>query len=402
MSGTAAYSLALAAILAGLVAIGPFAIDTYLPALPMMAGDLNASIALVQASIPAYLIGGALGQFIGGPLSDQIGRKPVGLFGLSLYGLSSLAIVFTQSVEMLLLLRFTQALGGGSTTVIVAAVVRDSLDGKSAARMMALIGLIMTSAPLVAPAVGAGLLLVSGWRAIFVLLALYASLMFVLLKWRVTETRPRAAAVSARQMFAAMLHNYGVVFRHRRALGYVFGLGFASATMFVFLSSTAFAYMEYFGVSEQLFPVLFGANILTMMAMNRLGVLGLRWLEPEILCRIGVVILLLAMLGLASYVALGDPTLAGVVALIMAGVGMMGLIYPQGIASYLHFFPQQAGAASALLGILQFTLGAVCGVLVNVLHDGSLQPMATGMAITASISCVALFGLAGLTGKHAD
>lgn len=394
------FPLVLAAILAGLVAIGPFAIDTYLPALPVMAGDLNAPIALVQASIPAYLIGGALGQFVGGPLSDQIGRKPVGLFGLGLFLLSSLAIAFSQSVEMLLLLRFTQALGGGSSSVIVAAMVRDSLSGKEAARMMALIGLIMTSAPLVAPALGAGLLLVSGWRLIFVVLALYASLMFVLLKWKVSESRPRAASVSTRDMLTTMARNYGTVFRNRRALGYVFSMGFGSATMFVFLSTSAFAYMEYFGASEQQFPLLFGANILTMMIMNRAGVYALRWLEPEILCRIGVAILLVSMLALAIYVDTTEPRLAVVVSLIMAGIGMMGLIYPQGIASYLHFFPEQAGAASAILGILQFTLGAICGALVNVMHDGSLQPMANGMAMTAIISCVALFGLAGLSGKH--
>lgn len=391
-----------AAILAGLVAVAPFAIDTYLPALPMMAGDLDASIALVQASIPAYLIGGAIGQFVGGPLSDQIGRKPVGLFGLTVYGLSSCAIAFTNSVEMLLLLRFTQALGGGSTTVIVAAIVRDSQDGKSAARMMALIGLIMTSAPLVAPAVGSGLLWLAGWRAIFVMLALYALLMFILLKWQVPETRQRNADFSAGVLLRTTLHNYGVVFRHRRALGYVFGMGFGSATMFMFLSTSAFAYMEYFGASEQQFPLLFGANIVAMMIMNRLGVLGLRWLEPEILCRIGISALLLAMLGLATYVLMGDPQLYGVVLFIMAGLSMMGLMYPQGIASYLHFFPQQAGAASALLGILQFTLGALSGAIVNALHDGSLVPMAVGMATTATISATLLFGLAGLTGKHAD
>lgn len=394
------HPLALAAILAGLVALGPFAIDTYLPALPMMALDLASPIPWVQASIPAYLIGGALGQFIGGPLSDQVGRKPVGLFGLGLFALSSLAIAFTQSVEMLLLLRFTQALGGGSGTVIVAAIVRDSMTGKEAARMMALIGLIMTSAPLVAPAVGSGLLWVSGWRAIFVLLTLYASLMFILLKWRVGETRQRAATVSPRRMFATMMRNYGVVFRNRPALGYVFGMGFSSATMFTFLSTSAFAYMEYFGITEQQFPLLFGANILTMMIMNRVGVLGLRWLEPEILCRIGISILLLAMLALAAHVALGEPRLPVIVGLIMAGVGMMGLIYPQGIASYLQYFSEQAGAASALLGILQFTLGAICGALVNIMHDGTLQPMAFGMAITATISFCALFGLAGLTGRR--
>ncbi len=395
------HPLLLTAILAGLVAVGPFAIDTYLPALPSMARDLGAPIAWIQASIPAYLIGGAIGQFFGGPLSDQIGRKPVGLFGLLLYALSSLLIWQCDSVNALLALRFTQALGGGCATVIVAATVRDSLDGKNAARMMALIGLIMTAAPLVAPAVGSGLLLVSGWRAIFMLLALYALLMFVLLGWQVPESRPRAAPISVRALAQGMARNYGVIFRHRRAIGYLLGMGFASATMFVFLSSAAFAYMEYFGASETLFPVLFGANILTMMLANRAGVFALRWLEPEILCRLGVTVLFLMMLALALYVGLFTPTLYGVVPLIMLGVGMMGLIYPQGMASYLHFFPQQAGAASALLGILQFTLGALSGALVNVLHDGSLQPMAFGMAICAFISVTGLLGVAGLTGRNA-
>ncbi len=392
-------SVFLAAILAGLIAVAPFAIDTYLPALPLMAQDLQAPIPWIQASISAYLIGGALGQFVGGPVSDQIGRKPVGLFGLAIYATSSLAIVFSQSVEALLALRFAQAIGGGCSTVIVAAIVRDSMDGKSAARMMALIGFIMTSAPLVAPALGSGILWVSGWRTIFVVLTLYAALMFVLLRWNVPESRPRGGTLSLSSMLQLMLKNYGTVFRHRRALGYVFGLGFGSATMFVFLSTSAFAYMEYFGVSEQLFPLLFGANVIGMMLMNRLGVLGLRWLEPEILCRVGVGILLLAMLGLALYVGLGHPQRYGVVPFIVVGLGMMGLIYPQGIASYLHFFPHQAGAASAILGILQFTLGATCGALANLLHDGSLRPMAFGMAITATISCIALFGLAGWTGR---
>lgn len=394
------HPLLLAAILAGLVAVAPFAIDTYLPALPLMARDLNANIEWIQASIPAYLIGGAIGQFFGGPISDQIGRKPVGLFGLLLYAASCVAISQCESVQALLALRFTQALGGGCATVIVAATVRDSQDGKNAARMMALIGLIMTTAPLVAPAVGSGLLLVSGWRAIFTVLALYALLMFVLLGWKVPESRGRAAVISLRSLAEGMAHNYGVVFRHRRAIGYLLGMGFASATMFVFLSTSAFAYMEYFGASEALFPVLFGANILTMMVANRAGVLALRWLEPQLLCRIGVAVLCVMMLLLALYVGLFEPTLYVVLTLIMLGIGMMGLIYPQGMASYLHFFPQQAGAASALLGILQFTLGALCGALANLLHDGSLKPMAFGMAICAFISLATLLGIAGPTGRH--
>lgn len=387
------HPLLMAATLAALVAVAPFAIDTYLPALPAISRDLAAPIAWVQASIPAYLIGGAIGQFFGGPVSDLMGRKPVGLAGLLLYAISSLLISQCESVQALLALRFTQALGGGCATVIVAAIVRDSRDGKDAARMMALIGLIMTSAPLVAPALGAGLLLVAGWRAIFLLLALYALLMFVLLHRQVPESRPRTRPLSVRMLVTGMARNYGAVFRQRQAVGYLLGMGFASASMFVFLSTSAFAYMEFFGVPAPQFPLLFGANILTMMIANRTGVFALRWLEPAILCRTGVTVLFVASLTLALHVNAGSPRLPVVVGLIMLGIGMMGLIYPQGMAAYLHRFPQQAGAASALLGILQFTLGAASGALANALHDGSLQPLAFGMALCATLSLTALLGL---------
>ena len=394
------YPLFVAAILAGLVAVSPFAIDTYLPAIPMIARDMHAPIAWVQASVPAYLIGGAIGQFFAGPVSDQIGRKPVGLFGLALYSLSCFAISFSHSVEALLTLRVIQALGGGCTTVIVAATVRDTLDGKAAARMMALIGLIMTSAPLIAPALGSGLLLISGWRAIFITLTLYAVLMFVLLSWKVPESRVRSDSLSFGSLVKTTVENYGVVFRHRRAMGYLLGLGFSSATMFVFLSMSAFAYMEYFGASSTLFPLLFGANIVTMMITNRLGVLGLRWLQPETLFRIGMVVLLLMTLSLALYVELGHPTLPVVVTFVMLGIGMVGLVFPQGTVSYLHYFPSQAGSASALLGILRFALGAAAGAIANLLYDGTLRPMAYGMALCALAGTVGLFAVSGLTGHE--
>ena len=162
----------LAPLLAIIVALSPFAIDTYLPAIPAMAEFFTVDIHLIELSIPIYLIGFAFGQIIGGPISDNHGRKWIGIIGLSLFFLSSFAIIYVETVQQLWIFRFIQAFGGGFGLVICAAVVRDLYDGKDAAKIFTLISLIMMIAPLIAPSIGAILLQYYSWKAIFVLLAI--------------------------------------------------------------------------------------------------------------------------------------------------------------------------------------------------------------------------------------
>jgi DHA1 family bicyclomycin/chloramphenicol resistance-like MFS transporter len=159
--------LRLALALGPLIAVGPLAIDTYLPALPAMADSYGVRVTDVERSVSLYVMGTALGQLLGGPLSDHLGRKPVAWGGLLLFALASLLISLSTALWQLDLLRVIQALGGGATVVVAAASVRDWFDGQEAARVLSNIGLIMLIAPLVAPAVGAMLVLLQGWQAIF-------------------------------------------------------------------------------------------------------------------------------------------------------------------------------------------------------------------------------------------
>ena len=161
----------LAVILGSLVALGPLAIDTYLPALLTMAGHFQVPIHDVEISVSVYVMGVAAGQWLGGPFSDQFGRKPVAYGGLLLFVAGSLMIPFSADVQQLYVLRFLQALGGGATAVIAAASVRDHFSGKEAARVLTTIGLVMLLAPLLAPAIGSLLLSTAGWERTFYMLA---------------------------------------------------------------------------------------------------------------------------------------------------------------------------------------------------------------------------------------
>ena len=189
----------LALLLATLVALGPLAIDTYLPALLAMSGHFSVEIHAVEVSVSVYVLGVAAGQWLGGPLSDQFGRKPVAYVGLTLFILGCLSIPLSSTIDMLYMLRFLQALGGGATVVIAAASVRDHFTGKEAARVMTTIGLVMLVAPLVAPAVGALLLKLFGWQSIFYMLAMYGFMLFGIVRFLLPTVAVKPSSEPLRQ-----------------------------------------------------------------------------------------------------------------------------------------------------------------------------------------------------------
>ena len=365
----------LALILGTLVAIGPLAIDTYLPALPAMAQSLGTTVERVETSVALYLIGAAFGQLFGGQLSDRYGRHPVAYAGLALFAAASIAICFITNIQQLLVLRLLQALGGGATVVIAAASVRDFYTGRDAARVLTTIGLVMLVAPLLAPAIGAVILHGVHWQGIFVMLAAYALLLAVLL-WRALPPRPPRPAAGRGGMIAA----YGRVLSHRVALGYILANAFAFSAMFVFITDSAFLYMEHFQISSQLFPVLFGANVVVMLGLNRLNILLLRHFESPRMLQAGLLLQGVGTSLLLILVLLDALTLALTVPLIMISCGAVSLVIPNAMASFLSFFEQDAGAATGLSGALQFLLAGTIGATVTILHTGSVLPMALVMA----------------------
>lgn len=382
----------IAPLLALIVALSPFAIDTYLPAIPTMAKYFQIEIHLVELSIPIYLLGFALGQITGGPLSDNFGRKWIGVLGISVFFLASLAIVFVTTVEELWLFRFIQAFGGGFGLVICAAIVRDLYDGKDAAKIFTLIGLIMMIAPLIAPTVGSLLLSYFNWQAIFVLLAIYSFIQIFVVLFFIPETkRLRKVAGYVPLSFNKIIINYWSIISHKKALPFLLCTSFVAATMFAFLTEISFLYIEYFHLSESTFAWLFALNILSMMAFNRINHFLLdRW-PPRKILRLGLNIQTFSALLLLVVYFTQVAELKIVVLLLMLVIGSFGLIAPNNMACYMSYFKKSSGTANALVGSSQFVFGAIVGALLTHLHNKTPLPMFAFIFSSASLGMLSFW-----------
>lgn len=389
----------LAILLAMLTAVAPFAVDMYLPAMQAMASDLATPIHYVEISVSTFLLGFALGQLVGGPTSDRFGRKPTIALGLILFSITSLLLTQTQSINQLLLLRAVQAIGGGMATVNSSAMIRDLFTGNEMAKVLSMVSMVMMSAPLIAPMLGALIVKFYNWQTIFFCLSVYAILVMLLLLWRLPETNSRAKRDEKKREkgHTQLWQAYKRVLTHRQAMGYITAISFAFCGMFVFITSSAYTYLEYFSVSVQQFPFLFGANVVVMMLMNRINVWALNYHSSRTILSTGLLIQLACgtALIIASY---NQPNLYLIVALNMLFVGSLGLIAANATAGTLNFFPDISGTATAVIGVTEFTLGALIGILWSYLHDlqfiatqqHTLSPMAWVMAACALIGLISL------------
>ncbi|WP_282610083.1 multidrug effflux MFS transporter [Pelagibius sp. Alg239-R121] len=380
-------------ILAVLSALAPFSIDTYLPAVPAMADYFGASVHRVEWSISSYFLGFAVGQLLGGPLSDSLGRRKIALWGLALFVSASLAISFVTSVDWMIALRVVQAIGGGFSVVVVAAIVRDRFEGREAARIYTLIGLMMMVAPLIAPAVGALLLEFWSWQAIFVALAVYGVLTVAGILTLLSETRMarRGARGPIAQSIRSALSGYGRILSHRGGLAYLLTMGFAMGVLFVYLTDSAFVFIEYYGYSHTTFPIFFSANVLSLMAFNRINAWLLKRHDPDVILRHGLILLVAVTLALlVSALASGSEFL--VFPLLLVALGSLSFIGTNGTACYMTYFGEEAGAANAIMGTGRFVFGGLLGGLVGLIHDGSLLPM-TGMIAFCAVMALVSYKL---------
>src|SRR5687767_8142287 len=245
-------------ILGALTAMGPLAIDMYLPALPAIADDLNTSAASVQVSLAVYFIGIAVGQAFYGPLSDRWGRKPVLYFGLAVFVASSVGCALAADVRALLAFRFVQALGGCAPLVIPRAVVRDYFDQRGSVRMLSVLMLVMGLAPILAPLIGGQLLVNFGWRSIFWVLAAYGATWLGIVAVSLPESLPEERRL--RQPVRLVLANYLGLLRDRSYLGYVLSGAMMFSGLLAYIAGSPFVFIELFHVSPERFGLFFGAN----------------------------------------------------------------------------------------------------------------------------------------------
>ncbi|QQE91347.1 Bcr/CflA family multidrug efflux MFS transporter [Azotobacter chroococcum] len=359
-------------LLAALVAFGPLSIDMYLPSLPLIAADLGAPESRIQATIGVFLAGLCSGMLLYGPLSDRFGRRRLLLAGIALYMLASLGCALAAQAEQLVFWRFLQALGGAAASVLGRTIVRDLFPLLEVARILSLMHLTTMVATLVAPLIGSYLILIAGWRAIFVLLLVFAGACLLLVAQRIPETHPAdARGVSLCGAFRAYLH----ILRQPQALGYILCMGLSFGGMFAFITASPFIYIQYFGVSPQHYAWLFGLNIVGILSVTLLNVRLVTRLGPQRLSLLGAGVAAFSGLGLAILGGTGTGGLPTIVACLVCFVSVTGLLGANCVASLLARFPGQAGTATGLAVALQFGLGTFCSALVGSLHDGTPLPM---------------------------
>jgi DHA1 family bicyclomycin/chloramphenicol resistance-like MFS transporter len=373
-----------------LAALGPLSIDAYLPGIPAMAAAFGVSVVSLQNTLNVFLVGYAIGQFFGGAVSDQVGRKRVGYSGLAVYLLASIAIAFAANVQQMLALRFLQAIGGGFSTVICMATVRDIYPVEQLGRRFATVTMVLLVAPLVAPALGAAVLPL-GWEMIFVLKAVYAGVLLVTYAWVVPETRPgHLANLSLRSVFQQC---FEVVRRRvdsrRLPIRYAMAMAFSASCMMIFVTNSSFIYMEYFGVGPHLFPALFALSVLGFMSMNLFSMWRLRSDNAGTFFRVGLTMQALVVASLLGVVATHHAALVTVVPFIVLAVSTLGLVGPAGSSRYMSFFGELAGSASSVYTTMMFFLGGTFGWLSGVLNDGTLLPVAA-MMLAASLTANAI------------
>lgn len=373
----------MALILGLLSAIGPFAIDMYLPALPAIGQSLGAEVGAVQWSLTAFFLALGVGQLLYGPVSDMLGRKPPLYFGLGLFTLASVGCALATDIDTLVALRFVQGLGAAAGMAIPRAVVRDLHTGTEAARLMSLLMLVFSVSPILAPLAGSALIAVTGWRGVFWAVALAATAGLALVFTTLSETRPVSERVQS--SLASALRAYGLLLRDRHYLGLVFIGGCAMSGFFVYLASSPFVLINHYGLTPTQYSLAFSVNAVAFIGASQLtGALGERFGLVRVVkaaaSASGAVMLVL----LGYYLAGGDR-LAVLIALYFIASAFMGLVIPTTSVLALEQHGAIAGTASALLGTLQMLTGAAAMGVVGLFSSGQPLPMVVGMAAGALV-----------------
>ncbi|WP_369256541.1 multidrug effflux MFS transporter [Geodermatophilus amargosae] len=364
--GTARTALTLGAF----VALGPLTVDMYLPALPTIADDLQTSASTVQLTLTGTLVGLALGQLVLGPLSDALGRRRPLLAGTALHVVASLLVLVAPSIEVLGLLRFVQGVGTAAGAVIALAVVRDLFEGRAAATMLSRLFLVLGAAPVLAPTVGGEVLRITSWRGVFLVLAVYGLLLLAVGWFAVRETLPPERRRSSG--LAGTLRSYRALFRDRAYVGLVLVAGLTMAGLFSYVSGSSFVFQDQFGLDEQQFGLLFGAGAIWLIGATQLNPVVLRWFSPAQVLVTGVVAGALAGAVLLVLAGTGTGGLWAVALSLWAVLFACGLALPNAPALALSRHGEAAGTAAALLGAVQFGVGAAVAPLVGVLGNDAV------------------------------
>lgn len=361
-------------LLASIVAITPLAIDMYLPAMLVIAGDLQTSMPNVQISLSIYLAGYALGMLFFGPIADQIGRRKLAKIGLTLFGITSLALAFTTDIYAFWVLRTVQAFTGAAATVVVPGIIRHIYQ-KNTAKGMSYVSMIMMVAPLLAPSIGSLILGFSVWSTIFLILAAYSFIILAFVHVYLIDIPIFKNDLKGLPLF---FNSYKIILSNKDARADILSSMFVSFGFFCFLTSVPFVYLDLFKVSEQLFGILFAFNVVALMFGNFLNTRIVPRIGSRKMLYYGLIFGLLSGAALLTFsvMQLSLYFIVGAIAPLMMS---LGIIASNADSLILMKFEANTGTATAVIGTLRFGSGALVGPLLAILHAKSAVPFSSLM-----------------------
>ena len=384
-------SLFRAALILGLLsAVGPFAIDMYLPALPTIAADLQADVATVQWTLTAYFMAFGVAQLLYGPWADQAGRRRPLFFGLGVFIAGSVWSAVAGDINHLIAARILQGFGGAVLMVVPRAVIRDMHTGLAATRLMAMVMLVISVSPMLAPLVGSGIIAFGDWRMIFWVLCIAAGLSLLMVGFVLPETLAPEARVKVN--LKSLWAGTKTLFRDPVFMGLTLIGGFRLSSFMVFIASASFVYSEQFGLTPTGFSLAF--------AINAIGFFAASQAAGPAMDKFGIVpVMRGAVIGFASAAFVlfliclaGFGTLPVVVAGLFVANACLGLIIPTTMVMALDPHGSIAGLASSLGGTLQMLVGGLMVAITGLFFNGTATPMVGAIALCSALAlALALF-----------
>jgi DHA1 family bicyclomycin/chloramphenicol resistance-like MFS transporter len=386
-------------VLGVMVALGPLTIDMYLPALPKIADDLSVSSSVIQLTLTGTLAGLALGQLIVGPLSDSLGRRRPLMAGIVLHIAASVLCMLAPNLVLLGLARVLQGVGAAAAMVVAIAVVGDLFADSAAATVLSRLMLVLGVAPVVAPSLGAAVLLHGSWHWVFAALVMLAGALLLVAALALPETLPPSHRRPLRVRGIAA--TYAELLRDKRFVILVLVAALGMSGLFAYIAGASFVLQGTYGLDQQAFALVFGAGAVALIGATQFNVVLLKRFSPQ---AITLWALAAALLAGGVFVALSLAHvggLAGFVVPVWAILAAMGLVIPNAPAIALSRHPDAAGTAAALLGAAQFGLGAAVAPLVGVLGNDELA-LSVVMAVSVLVALLALLAVGVSTSEDTD
>jgi MFS transporter, DHA1 family, multidrug resistance protein len=388
LAGTKRLQLAL--LLGSLGLLGPFTIDTYLPSFPTIVKDYDTTASLVQVSLTTCLLGLGLGQLVIGPMSDVQGRrKPLRTF-LFLYLIASVICAFAPNIYAFIGARFIQGFAAAGGLVISRAIVRDLYSGRELTKFFSLLMLVGNLGPIVAPIAGAIILAFTDWSGVFLVLSCIGIVLVLMVSWKLEETLPKEKRVPSD--FSQVVKNFGSLFRDREFTGYAFTQGLIVAGIFAYVSGIPFVYQNIYGVSPQVFSLLFGVNGVALIIGSQLVGRLADFISEKTFLKIGLFTANIAGAVLLAALLLKAPLIAVAIPIFLF-IGSLAVISSTSFTLAMEKQGHIAGSASALLGLLPFVLGSLTAPLVGIAGEYTAIPMGVIMFATSFFALLIYFGV---------